>query len=127
MAGNEGNPEALINWYNDGADGQIDWGSPGDFEQCVEIAGQHVSDPEGFCAERHHDATGEWPGKGAHGGAAAEVLDAFGHPTPGALPDRVSSKRAKVGQARRATGGAPGYARSLARRVLDAFRSTPAE
>lgn len=58
-----GNPEALIDWYNNGADGQIDWGSPGDFDDCVAIAGKYLDDPEGFCNLRHQDATGAPPGK----------------------------------------------------------------
>jgi 8-oxo-dGTP pyrophosphatase MutT (NUDIX family)/predicted ABC-type ATPase len=52
----------LIAWYNAGADGQIDWGSPGDFDACVAIAGEHLDDPEGFCNLRHTDATGGPPG-----------------------------------------------------------------
>ena len=32
-----GNADALIEWYNDGADGQINWGSEGDFDACVAI------------------------------------------------------------------------------------------
>lgn len=51
----------LIRWYNEGADGKIPWGSPGDFDACVAVAGQHVRDPKGFCAERHHDVLGIWP------------------------------------------------------------------
>lgn len=51
----------LIRWYNEGADGQIPWGAPGDFDACVRVAGKHVRDPKGFCAERHHDALGIWP------------------------------------------------------------------
>lgn len=64
-----GNAQALIDWYNSGADGQIDWGQEGDFEQCVSVASDYVDDPEGFCQLRHIDATGEPAGKGAHGGA----------------------------------------------------------
>jgi 2'-5' RNA ligase len=55
----------LIRWYNEGAGGQIAWGTPGDFAACVRIAGQHMS-PEhakGFCALRHKDATGARPGQ----------------------------------------------------------------
>ena len=67
----QGNPQALIDWYNDGADGAINWGEDGDFEDCVAIAGEHgLESPEGFCQERHMDATGEPAGKGAHGGAS---------------------------------------------------------
>ena len=57
-----GNPEALIDWYNSGADGQIDWGSHGDFDACVAIAGEHMENPEGFCNLRHQDVTGAAPG-----------------------------------------------------------------
>jgi hypothetical protein len=59
---NKGNPEALRHWYNSGADGQIDWGSPGDFDACVAIASKYVDNPQGFCNERHQDATGAPPG-----------------------------------------------------------------
>lgn len=58
-----GNAQGLIDWYNAGADGQINWGSPGDFEACVAIAGKHIDNPEGFCQLRHIDATGEPAGK----------------------------------------------------------------
>ena len=54
-----GNPEALVEWYNNGADGQIQWGQPGDFDACVAIAGKYLDNPEGFCQLRHIDATGE--------------------------------------------------------------------
>lgn len=43
-----GDAEALRRWYVDGADGQIDWGTHGDFEQCVAIAGKYIDDPEGY-------------------------------------------------------------------------------
>jgi hypothetical protein len=64
-----GDASGLIKWYNDGADGQINWGEDGDFQQCVDVASDYVDNPEGFCQERHIDATGEPAGKGAHGGA----------------------------------------------------------
>jgi hypothetical protein len=51
----------LIRWYNEGADGKIPWGAPGDFDACVAVAGRHLRDPKGFCAERHHDVLGIWP------------------------------------------------------------------
>jgi len=58
-----GNAQGLIDWYNNGADGQINWGSEGDFDACVAIAGKHLDNPEGFCQLRHIDATGEPAGK----------------------------------------------------------------
>lgn len=63
-----GNAQALRDWYDSGAAGGISWGSHGDFEACVSIAGRYVSDPQGFCANAHHRATGQWPGPHAHKG-----------------------------------------------------------
>ncbi len=59
-----GNPQALRDWFNAGADGQIDWGEDGDFMQCVNVAADHMSeeDAKGFCNLRHTDATGGPPG-----------------------------------------------------------------
>ena len=59
-----GNPQALRDWYNAGADGQIDWGSDGDFDQCVSVASNYMSDEDarGFCNLRHQDAVGGAPG-----------------------------------------------------------------
>lgn len=71
----DGNAQALIDWYNDGADGQIDWGSEGDFDACVAIAGEHIDDPEGFCNLRHQDATGAAPGHAAGEGKKAAEDD----------------------------------------------------
>lgn len=59
-----GNPTGLIDWYNAGADGAIDWGAPGDFDQCVAVAGRYMADDDakGFCNLRHQDAVGGPPG-----------------------------------------------------------------
>lgn len=67
---NQGNPDALRKWYDEGAGGKVDWGHDGDFMQCVDKASNYMTDEEakGFCANRHHSATGHWPGeKKAHG------------------------------------------------------------
>lgn len=55
----------LIAWFNAGAGGRIQWGKPGDFAQCVLIAGKHMTPDQakGFCALRHRDATGARPGQ----------------------------------------------------------------
>lgn len=60
-----GNPQGLRDWYNAGADGQIDWGSDGDFMQCVNVASKYMDedDAKGFCNNRHQDATGVAPGQ----------------------------------------------------------------
>ena len=69
----KGDAQPLIDWFNGGADGQIDWCSPGDFDDCVSIASDKGLDsPEGFCNERHQDACGGAPGSedtAARGGA----------------------------------------------------------
>jgi hypothetical protein len=41
----------------------IGFGRPGDFMDCVRRVEPHLgAGARGFCAERHHDATGFWPG-----------------------------------------------------------------
>lgn len=65
-AGNEGNAAALASWYESGADGAIDWGSAGDFEQCVAVAEQYLDNAEGYCQERHIAATGMTTSEHAH-------------------------------------------------------------
>jgi hypothetical protein len=73
--GGSGNPQALRDWYNDGADGQIDWGSEGDIADCVAIAGKYLDNPEGFCQLRHIDATGEPAGQAAGEITKADEID----------------------------------------------------
>jgi 8-oxo-dGTP pyrophosphatase MutT (NUDIX family) len=85
----------LIRWYREGADGQVSWGvhgSGGDFYQCVAVAAQHMSrkKAKGFCANRHHEVTGQWPGadhgkRGNRGKAARKAAggdDPEGTPAP---------------------------------------------
>jgi hypothetical protein len=48
MGGNAGNAQSLRDWFNAGADGAIDWGSHGDFEQCVDVASRYLDNPEGY-------------------------------------------------------------------------------
>jgi len=67
-AGKPGSAAHLIAWYLTGEGAaKIRWGTPGDFARCVRIADNHMAKElaKGFCANRHHDATGEWPGKGS--------------------------------------------------------------
>jgi hypothetical protein len=63
----------LIRWFNEGADGQIPWGAPGDYDACVRVASEHVPVHEvhGFCANRHFDALGVWPATHAAAGRHA--------------------------------------------------------
>ena len=71
-----GNAQGLIDWYNNGADGQINWGSEGDFDDCVAIAGKYLDNPQGFCQLRHIDATGEPTG---HAAGEITKADEQGH------------------------------------------------
>lgn len=72
--------ERLRRWYvHGGGAARIEWGRDGDFMRCVKIAGQHMT-PErakGYCALRHRDATGGWPGhaptEGGHKGLGLGV------------------------------------------------------
>lgn len=71
--GHGGNINKLRAWYLNPARSKIPWGKPGDWAKCVRIAKKHMPKPdqaEGFCANLHKAATGEWPGKNAHGGKA---------------------------------------------------------
>ena len=70
MAGDSGIPghfpHQLAEWWERGAGAaKIRWGQGGDFDRCVRLAVEEAHmDPErakGFCAERHHAATGMWP------------------------------------------------------------------
>lgn len=62
------NTQRLKDYWDAGGKGQIQWGKPGDFDQCVTAvttAAKGKMTPEqvkGYCANRHHDATGAWPG-----------------------------------------------------------------
>ena len=99
LAKADGDAEALINWYNEGADGQIEWGSPGDFDACVGIASKYMDDDQakGFCNLRHQDAVGGAPGsEDATKGEFDDVVgDRKGEPTDQDLYDKVieSAKR----------------------------------
>ena len=56
--GNEGNAASLIKWYEDDPDNRFQWGTPGDWRRCVDVASQYIDDAEGFCQLRHMAATG---------------------------------------------------------------------
>jgi hypothetical protein len=71
----------LIRWYREGADGQIHWGQHGpggDFYQCVAVASERMSSKKakGFCANRHKEVTGQWPGA-EHKSAGHALVKAF--------------------------------------------------
>jgi 8-oxo-dGTP pyrophosphatase MutT (NUDIX family) len=62
---NRGGAENLRKWYVEGEGAvKIRWGTPGDFNRCVRIAGKHMTPDhaKGYCALRHREATGTYPG-----------------------------------------------------------------
>ena len=82
-------------WVRGPGAAKIGWGTPGDFNRCRLQLGKYVK-PQylaGYCANRHFDALGFWPGRPV----AAEVdavrrrhHGARGHrPGPGAEPRRL--------------------------------------
>lgn len=63
-------------WTRGEGAAKIRWGTPGDFNRCVSNLREHFpADPEGLCANLHHEALGVWPGR-EHGKSGAHVLTA---------------------------------------------------
>lgn len=55
-------------WVRGPGAAKIGWGTPGDFNRCRAFLAEHIK-PQylaGYCANRHYDALGSWPGRGAH-------------------------------------------------------------
>lgn len=61
-------------WVRGPGAAKIAWGTPGDFNRCRANVAQYVKPQHlnGYCANRHYDALGFWPGRGSH---AAEHLE----------------------------------------------------
>lgn len=101
---NRGQAEQLRHWYVNGAGAAlISWGSHGDFDRCVAIAGKHMSpkDAKGYCNLRHHDALGIYPATHAamdHGTAHKDA----GTPAleekimPGPMPGSYEAQRRAI-------------------------------
>ena len=69
-------------WTKGPGAAKIGWGSPGDFNRCRMQVGKYVKPQylNGYCANRHYDALGFWPGRPVNGKAlrfdsVAESLD----------------------------------------------------
>lgn len=73
--------------HGKGAVEQIQWGVPGDFNRCRTALAEWIKPNylSGYCANRHHDALGVWPGQegGGHGNRghhhSGETIDAAIH------------------------------------------------
>lgn len=56
-------PQLKAYWLTGEGAAKIRWGTPGDFDRCVRnLRDDFPQDPEGLCANLHHEATGLWPG-----------------------------------------------------------------
>ncbi len=72
VAGRELSPSDVRNterlkryWAHGPGAAKIRWGVAGDFDRCRREVGKYLKTPgqiNGYCALRHHDATGAWPG-----------------------------------------------------------------
>lgn len=61
---NRGNAEKLRRYWLYGKGGaKIRWGTGGDWTRCVRLLSKHLGErAKGYCALRHHEATGMWTG-----------------------------------------------------------------
>lgn len=64
-------------WVRD-PKGLINWGVPGDFNRCRMAVAEYVKPQHlnGYCANRHYDALGIWPGQEARAGDSLEATEA---------------------------------------------------
>ena len=62
-------------WVRGKGAAKIDWGIPGDFNRCRAFLAEYIKPMylAGYCANRHKDALGFWPGEHRPGKASAEV------------------------------------------------------
>jgi HK97 family phage prohead protease len=62
MLTNPGGTERLHQyWVHGEGAAKIRWGSPGDFDRCVEHLGKFLKNPKGYCNLAHHAALGFYP------------------------------------------------------------------
>lgn len=83
-------------WLHGEGAAKIRWGTGGDFTRCVRALREHVRDPEGLCAEYHHEATGMWPGNRRNVNAHASE-DSVPNPQP-SLAERIHTAWNASGQ-----------------------------
>lgn len=63
-------------WVRGPGAAKIAWGTPGDFDRCRANVAEYVKPQyiNGYCANRHYDATGFWPGRAPSEGGSEEKL-----------------------------------------------------
>lgn len=79
---NNGNAEELREYWTVGAGGlKIRWGTGGDWTRCVRLLSKHLGPrAKGYCALRHKEMTGMWPGDRANKELSSPALVAGGAP-----------------------------------------------
>lgn len=112
-----GNPEPLRDYWRAGGKGKISWGAGGDFTACVAAVSKYMTSEEakGYCAIRHREVTGMWPGDKRNRMNKGEFEPVIKHPgnhnqkvhagSRGAgsdggsdLPELAANNKAKKGQ-----------------------------
>lgn len=65
-------------WTRGAGAAKIGWGAPGDFNRCRAHLAKYIKPQylSGYCANRHYDALGFWPGNHAKRGHSVEALAA---------------------------------------------------
>lgn len=79
---NRGNAENLRHYWTVGPGGaKIRWGTGGDWTRCVRLLSKHLGNrAKGYCALRHHEMTGMWPGDKKNREMSSPPLVAGGAP-----------------------------------------------
>ena len=82
---NRGNAEELRKYWTVGEGGlKIAWDTPGDFTRCVALLDEHMPGrAEGYCANRHKEMTGMWPGDDGNKDAGVVTQTKTPTPSPG--------------------------------------------
>lgn len=80
---NNGNAEELRRYWTVGEGGaKIRWGTGGDWTRCVRLLSKHLGNrAKGYCALRHKEMNGVWPGDRKNREMATPALVAGGAPT----------------------------------------------
>ena len=79
---NRGNAEDLREYWTVGEGGmKIRWNTGGDWTRCVRLLSKHLGPrAKGYCALRHKEMTGMWPGDRANQEASSPSMTAGGAP-----------------------------------------------
>lgn len=108
---NRGGAEKLRRYWTVGPGGlKIRWNTGGDWTRCVRLLSKYLGPrAKGYCALRHHEMTGMWPGDRANKEMSSQSLVAAGFPAssadqlntlPGVIRASADFAAAQVARAR---------------------------